>query len=61
VTIPNGTKLQAICEAGGAIVQNDHLQRSGIWEFVIFEGQVGYVPALWTGGGDKLRHRLCGS
>jgi hypothetical protein len=61
VIILNGTSLDAICEAGGEAVYNDLRQSSEIWEYVQYEGRVGYVPALWTGTAFAPVVRVCGT
>lgn len=60
ISIPNGTRLEAICEAGGEAVRNDYGVSSRIWEYVLYNGHVGYVPAIWTGTYDKQIVRVCG-
>lgn len=61
VSIPNGTRLEAICEAGGQAVRNDQGVTSTVWEYVVYQGYVGYVPAIWTGSHDKPVVRVCGA
>lgn len=60
VRVPNGAKVSALCEAGGAAVSNDLGQSSKKWEYVVFDGYVGYLPSIWTGTADAPVGRVCG-
>jgi hypothetical protein len=60
VRIPDGARLESICEAGGDLVRNDHGVGSTTWEYVVFKGRVGYVPAIWTGTATAKVVRVCG-
>lgn len=61
VSVSNGTRLQAICEAGGGPTTNDRSETSLVWEYVVYRGLVGYVPAIWTGSFRKKPVKICGS
>lgn len=60
VRLPNGAEVSALCEAGGAAVFNDFGESSNVWEYVVFDGYVGYLPAIWTGTAQAPIVRQCG-